>query len=441
MATVQGGDGQHVHHGKNDRDECGDVPEGKPVPSIREDAADSAETSQALGSLGREDELELLHIVHHLGPTHLNATGHRLQQVVTDNSGLEYFGGIQFLSDSNHALVIDRHIGCGEHLVATLELDGHRLALILLQFFRETDDFGRGDVIHSNHPVTLLQASLLGAHAGLHLIHHHGNAVNHERLSLLGILVHLEDEVLGYVDYGILTVALHRHLVGSDHVLQTLSIGMVKNLAIGFQGDITILEANLMGAVAIHHTLSCVGEFHVFFAHAVSDAGIDDNGQQEVEHHAAQHDEQALPCRLAAELIGLGGLFQCLGIHRFVNHAADGTIATQRQPTDAILGGTPRLLVFVGVIITSHCHFIAMREPFQVLAGFPLGDSEPGIEEKIEFFYPYSEDAGKEVVTKFMYHHQNAQRKNKFKGFNPKSSAHYLVSLFYLISSSTMREA
>ena len=43
VATVEHGDGQEVHDGKNDADECRQIPEGIPIPSGREEASDSAE--------------------------------------------------------------------------------------------------------------------------------------------------------------------------------------------------------------------------------------------------------------------------------------------------------------------------------------------------------------------------------------------------------------
>ena len=152
-----------------------------------------------------------------------------------------------------------------------------------------------------------------------------------------------------------------------------------------------------------------------------------------------------MPCWLAAELVGLGGLLHGLGIHRLVDHAGNGAIAAQGQPTDAILGGTPRPLVLVrSFLYCLFCflcfggfnffhfpcfdlfldgrfhgsHLVAVREPLDILARFPLDDGQPGIEKHVEFLYPHTKHAGKEVVAKLMDHHQDAQSQNQFKRFN-----------------------
>ena len=92
--------------------------------------------------------------------------------------------------------------------------------------------------------------------------------------------------------------------------------------------------------------------------------------------------------------------------------------------------------VFVLVILAGNSHLVTMREPFQVLAWFPFGNREPGIEEKVEFLYPNTKNAGKKVMSKFMDHHKNTQCENQFKGFYPKSCAHYLLfsNLYFFIS-------
>ena len=46
MATVEGGDGQDVHEGEDDRQEGRHLPEHVPVPHRGEQAADGSETAQ-----------------------------------------------------------------------------------------------------------------------------------------------------------------------------------------------------------------------------------------------------------------------------------------------------------------------------------------------------------------------------------------------------------
>ena len=92
---------------------------------------------------------------------------------------------------------------------------------------------------------------------------------------------------------------------------------------------------------------------------------IDEQGQQEVDQHTANHDEQALPGGLCTELILLDGLFHLLGIETLVNHTCYLAVATQGQPSDAIL----RVAVL----------------------GFEFEQAELPVEENVEFIDPHSE--------------------------------------------------
>ena len=46
MSTVEGGDGQYVHEGEDNREEGSHLPEEIPVPYRGEEAADGSETAQ-----------------------------------------------------------------------------------------------------------------------------------------------------------------------------------------------------------------------------------------------------------------------------------------------------------------------------------------------------------------------------------------------------------
>ena len=144
-------------------------------------------------------------------------------------------------------------------------------------------------------------------------------------------------------------------------------------MAISHQDDVTIGKSGFLGCITKGHTLGNVGKADDLLTLGIDNARVDDHRQQQVEQHAAQHDQQALPGCLAAELPRLGGLLHGLGVHRLVNHTRDGTIASQWYPADAILGGTPRVFVLTtGIVFLHGSHLVAMREPFEVLAGFPL---------------------------------------------------------------------
>ena len=168
MAAVKGGNGQHVHYGQNHRDKGGDVPEVEPVPGRGEDAADGAETAQALRTLRGEDEFELLDIGHELVPAHLNAARDGLQDVVMLDGCVINLGGLGE-QDAQFAVAIDGHIGSGQRLPSTLVLQGDILALVLLQLGRKFGVARGGSAVDGQQAVAVLQASFLAAHAGLRL--------------------------------------------------------------------------------------------------------------------------------------------------------------------------------------------------------------------------------------------------------------------------------
>ena len=62
MSAVQCGDGQNIHKGKDDGEECRHVPELVPVPRGGENTADGSETSELLGSFLGEEIFHLAYV-------------------------------------------------------------------------------------------------------------------------------------------------------------------------------------------------------------------------------------------------------------------------------------------------------------------------------------------------------------------------------------------
>ena len=58
---------------------------------------------------------------------------------------------------------------------------------------------------------------------------------------------------------------------------------------------------------------------------ALTDADVDDQGEENVHQHAADHDEQALPGGFAPEFVRLGFALHLFGIHALVYHPASLT--------------------------------------------------------------------------------------------------------------------
>ena len=131
-----------------------------------------------------------------------------------------------------------------------------------------------------------------------------------------------------------------------------------------------------------------VGEVGV--APGVADAAIDDDGQQDIHHHAGDHDQKALPGGFCAEFVGLRGLLHLLLVHRLVDHAGDLDITAQRQPSQTV---------------------------FRVLVP-ELEEREPGVEEDVELLDADVEDAGHEEVPEFVNSHQNGEAEEKLENFD-----------------------
>ena len=118
--------------------------------------------------------------------------------------------------------------------------------------------------------------------------------------------------------------------------------------------------------------------------------GVDEEGEEEVDHDASDHDEQSLPGGFGAKLPGLDGLLHLLCVHRFVDHAGDFDVASEGYPADVVVGAAP-------------------REEFPTF---------PGVEEEAEFLYANFEEFGKEEVACFMEHDEEGEAEDELEGFD-----------------------
>ena len=209
----------------------------------------------------------------------------------------------------------------------------------------EEDVERRGfDGINRYDSVPFLQTGLGSPFAGSHLRDFHRHTVSHEvdRAGLvLHLLVNLEDEVLGdFYGHCVATVADYLHLLGLEHHEASLA-GMHQRLAVGGEGNVAVTEPGFLCRRGEGHTHLGFPEGDVFLASGPYDAGVDDDGKQEVEEHTGYHHEEALPCGVAAELPGLRRLGHLLLVHRLVYHARYFAVAAQRQPAQAVFGVVP----------------------------------------------------------------------------------------------------
>ena len=84
---------------------------------------------------------------------------------------------------------------------------------------------------------------------------------------------------------------------------------------------IAVLEAECLGLAVELHAEVHVLHRDVGVAPIEQNHRVDEQCQQEVDQHATNHNQQALPGWLRAELPRLFGLFHLLGIEALVNHA------------------------------------------------------------------------------------------------------------------------
>ena len=88
MATVQSGNGQDVHEGKDDAQESRHPPEDIPVPISREEVTNGTKAAQRLGTLGSEDVFQVINI----GTQHMTAIlytgGEALKEAILLGEGL-----------------------------------------------------------------------------------------------------------------------------------------------------------------------------------------------------------------------------------------------------------------------------------------------------------------------------------------------------------------
>ena len=130
--------------------------------------------------------------------------------------------------------------------------------------------------------------------------------------------------------------------------------------------DVMVLESQFLCLgveFPTHREVACL---EVRVAPGEKHHSVDEQCEEEIDEHAAYHDEQSLPCGLCAELPRLRRLLHLFGVETLVYHSRYLAIASQREPSDAV--GGVRLL----------------RLEFKKM--------EPRVEEEVELLYSYAEE-------------------------------------------------
>ena len=191
------------------------------------------------------------------------------------------------------------------------------------------------------------------------LLDHNWQSRLHGANAFFSVLLKIRQHVLGHVDHLFLVVAQYGHLLSQQHVVELTGVEhVVQFMSVGLEDDVTVGKSGLLHRVAEGHTLGDVSKPNDLFALGINNARVDDHREQQVEQHATQHNEQALPGGLAAEFPRLGRLLHGLGVHRLVNHARDSAIATEWNPADAIFRRAPRVFILVRVAVFHGAHFL-----------------------------------------------------------------------------------
>ena len=158
--------------------------------------------------------------------------------------------------------------------------------------------------------------------------------------------------------------------------------------------NIMILETQCLCLGIELHSLSHVLGSYIVFAPMEKNHGIDEESQYEIDQHTANHNQQALPCRLAAEFERLLRLFHLFSIETLVYHTRNLTISSERQPSQTVSG-------------------------IRIL-WLELEEMEPRVEEQIELLYSYAEEFGEEEVSALMEQHQDGKRQHQLQRFDQK---------------------
>ena len=276
-----------------------------------------------------------------------------------------------------------------------------------------------------------MQADALCWGVGHHAVDLGRDQRAHERG--LGLEHTQQVDVARQVQTHLLAVADKVYAMGLGEVAVQVGRELLELALVCADEDITVLEAILLGLGIELHTVAHVLHGDIGVAPMEENHRIDEQGQQEVDEHTADHDQQALPGRLRTELPGLLGLFHLLGVETLVNHTGNLTVAAQRKPAHTVL----RVAV-LGL------------ELKQAAVPFPYA----GVEEEIEFVDAYTKEFGEEEVAALVEQHQKSDCKHELQQTYQKN-IHNLFTLFtnlpfyfftflpfyFFISSAAMRRA
>ena len=365
MAPVQCRNGKQVHDGQDNGQQCSHLPECLPVPAGREETADldkSAKGFIGLG-LGCKDQSQLFQVADGIAQPFAYPGRDGLQKGIFDLHQVEEPAQVTYRPDPDLTIGCS-HKGIGDPFIIPQYGDRY---LLSLQFFHPRPEFIKKPdffPVEADDLVIHLQAGLLGRRFLAEVFHDERDPCSDEDLAFQqGGKMFLQ-----YGDVKHLPVPFHLYGFCVIHHDVMEDLVEILDLHIVDRKDlITVAEPDIMGDRITHDPVFRILRRQVLFAPDIQRGGIDDQGQQEIDQHAAHHDQKALVGRFSTEFPWLGRFLHLLLVHGFIDHPGNLHIPSQWEPADTILR----------------------------LANFLFEQGKPGIEKYVKLFHPRPEQLGK----------------------------------------------
>ena len=412
MAAVEARDGDDVHEGQDEGQQCGEVPESLPVPVVGEEAGHGTEAAEVLRAAGGEEHLQSRHVGHQRLPAVADAGRDGLEQCVVDVAHIgEEARDVGLALHAQLAGTVHLHLQRGRDAVS-VEAHDNRLALVSGQRGGNLVEGRHVDSVDGHQAVARQHASLLGGGTCHERLDHEGDAGRHKLFDALIVDALHQAAAHGHIDQRVAAahadlpgVAEQEHLVGLHVVVHLLPVDGADEVAVLealVEHHLMVLETE-GGAVHGQLVLAPVGE----------DGAVEQQGGDEVDQHAAADDAETLPCGFGTVLPRLGLLLEVALVLGLVNHAGNVAVAAQRYPAQAPEG--------VVLVLGSQVLFVPAVgglgvEPKEVpLAAELLGlqDGELPIEEYIVPTHARVEQFGKKEVAQLVGGHQDGETEDK----------------------------
>ena len=237
-------------------------------------------------------------------------------------------------------------------------------------------------------------------------------ACHHHRITRRGKQGELLLVAQEHLSDGIWQCNLDQFAIALYHGLVAKKNGIVEIAVFGWHvidrpEDIAIAETYRLCIFAIRHSVLKVTQLEHVTAPMPSHADVDDAGKDDIVEHTAKHYHKTRESSFGTELPRLNLLTEVIGTVCLIDHARDGTIASERNPAYAIF------------CVASLWLPSQKRELLS-------------IEKKIKLLNLYLEDTGPHEMTQLMYENQNRQCSNELQGLENNNTHANNCNLFIL---------